>query len=93
MSIFSFIKEKIFSYPAPAVAAPAKPAVAAPKAAPAAATAAAAKPAAPIDVEAVLATLAQQAGDKSNWQSSIVDLLKLLGHDSSLMARKPLVAD
>ncbi len=100
MSIFSFIKEKIFGYAAPAAAAPAstvRPTATATTAPP---TAAAATPAAaptvaaaPVDVEAVLAKMANSAGDQSNWQSSIVDLLKLLGHDSSLTARKELAEE
>ncbi len=96
MSIFGYIKDKIFGHAAPAPAAPAAPAKpAAPAAAaPAAPVAPAAAPAAPpVDVEAVLAAMAAKAGDKSNWQSSIVDLLKLLGHDSSLTARKALAEE
>jgi 3-oxoacyl-ACP reductase-like protein len=101
MSIFSFIKEKIFGYAAPAAAAPATPApptatatTARPTAAAAASSAGSATvAAAPVDVEAVLARMAHSAGDQSNWQSSIVDLLKLLGHDSSLTARKELAEE
>ena len=32
-------------------------------------------------------------GEKLNWKTSIVDLLKLLGLDSSLAARKELAAE
>jgi hypothetical protein len=35
--------------------------------------------------------LATKSGQKLNWQTSIVDLLKLLDLDSSLTARKQLV--
>lgn len=42
----------------------------------------------PVDVEAVLISMASQKG--GNWQTSIVDLLKLLDLDSSLSARKEL---
>lgn len=43
-----------------------------------------------VDVGAVLDNLAQQKGGGGNYQSSIVDLLKLLDLDSSLGARKEL---
>lgn len=89
MSIFGTIMDKIFHHGAPAPAAPA------PAAAPAAAAAAApasapAAPAAPVDVEAVLTQMADSKGGGGNWQSSIVDLLKLLDLDSSLDSRKTL---
>lgn len=89
MGIFSSIMDKVFHHNAPAPdAAPAAPA---PEAMAAAAPAAAPAPAAPVDVEAVLADLASKADDGGgNWDSSIVDLLKLLGLDSSLDARKTL---
>ena len=43
-----------------------------------------------VDVGAVLTSLDAQKGGGLNWQSSIVDLLKLLDLDSSLAARKTL---
>jgi hypothetical protein len=43
-----------------------------------------------VDVEAVLTKMAAEKGGGGNWQTSIVDLLKLLGLDSSLNARKEL---
>ena len=43
-----------------------------------------------VDVGAVLTALDGQKGGGLNWQSSIVDLLKLLDLDSSLSARKTL---
>ncbi|WP_075795115.1 DUF3597 domain-containing protein [Massilia putida] len=56
-----------------------------------------AAPAAPamqqVDVEAVLNNMQQQSGQQLNWRTSIVDLLKLLGLDSSLQARKELAAE
>ena len=93
MSIFRNIMNKIFhhgSAPAPQ---------AAPQASPDAqvdgtvtATAPAPAPAAPqnVDVGAVLSEMASMKGGGSNYQSSIVDLLKLLDMDSSLSARKEL---
>ena len=47
-------------------------------------------PAQPVDVGAVLTQMAAQKGGGGNWQTSIVDLLKLLDLDSSLDARKQL---
>ena len=44
----------------------------------------------PVDVEAVLTRMASEHGGGGNWQTSIVDLLKLLGLDSSLAARREL---
>lgn len=44
----------------------------------------------PVDVEAVLTDMASKKGGGGNWQTSIVDLLKLLDLDSSLSARKEL---
>lgn len=43
-----------------------------------------------VDVAAVLTALEEKAGQKLNWKTSIVDLMKLLGLDSSLDARKKL---
>ena len=68
----------------------------APQAAPAAAPATTAPaPAAPVDVEAVLVSMAELKGEEAagNWRTSIVDLLKLLGLDSSLDARKELAQE
>lgn len=48
---------------------------------------------APVDVEAVLSGMAAQKGGGGNWQTSIVDLLKLLDLDSSLNARKELAQE
>lgn len=47
-----------------------------------------------VDVEGVLSRLASEQGKGSlNWRTSIVDLLKLLGIDSSLDARKRLAQE
>ena len=53
----------------------------------------AAATAAPVDVAAVLDGLAAKNPQKLDWKHSIVDLLKLLGLDSSLAERKELAAD
>ena len=47
----------------------------------------------PVDVEAILTQKAQAYGKPNNWRTSIVDLLTLLGLDSSLAARKELAND
>lgn len=70
-----------------------------PQAAPAAAPAATApvpKPAAPqpVDAEKALEGIAASKGNPDlNWRSSIVDLMKLLGLDSSLDNRKELATE
>lgn len=98
MSIFGNIMGKIFHHKQDA--AQAQPAPAAPAAAAAQATtpAAAPTPAAPtpaaqpqtVDVGAVLGEMASLKNGGGNYQTSIVDLLKLLDLDTSLAARKEL---
>jgi hypothetical protein len=46
-----------------------------------------------VDVVAKLEGLAAKHKEKLNWKTSIVDLLKLLGLDSSLAARKELAGE
>ncbi len=46
-----------------------------------------------VDVDAVLADLASKNGEKLNYESSIVDLMKLLDLDSSLANRKELATE
>lgn len=46
-----------------------------------------------VDVEQILNRMAQQQSEKLNWRTSIVDLMKLLGMDSSLNARKELARE
>lgn len=53
----------------------------------------AAAAAAQIDVAAVLDKLAREAGQKLDWRTSIVDLMKLLKLDSGLAARKTLAQE
>lgn len=86
--------------PAAPTAAPAQPQAApapsAPAAAPASAPAPAASAAAPmqqVDVEQILNDMQKSSGQQLNWRTSIVDLLKLLGLDSSLQSRKELAAE
>jgi hypothetical protein len=94
MSLFGKIKDAIFGKQAkPATPTPpprptsgtVAPAEAAPAPAP--------KPAAPVDVDAILSGLQAKSGEKLNWQTSIVDLMKLLGLDSSLAERKELATE
>ena len=99
MSIFGNIMNKIFHHPsAQSQAAPQSAPQAAPQSsAPAQgggtatmAPPAQAAPAQSVDVGAVLSEMAAAKGGGGNYQSSIVDLLKLLDLDSSLDARKQL---
>ncbi|MFE8585315.1 DUF3597 family protein [Sphingomonas sp. NCPPB 2930] len=97
MSIFGNILNKIFHHgsktPAPApTPAPATIQAEPTQPAPAAAPTPAPEPASPqaVDVGAVLSEMASMKGGGGNYQSSIVDLLKLLDLDSSLSARKEL---
>ena len=62
--------------------------------APTAATSAAAPaPMSEVDVEAKLEAMAQANPQKLNWRTSIVDLMKLLGMESSLAERKELATE
>lgn len=61
------------------------------EAAPAAAAASA--PIGSVDVVAKLEGLAASHAEKLNWKTSIVDLLKILGLDSSLTSRKELATE
>lgn len=52
-----------------------------------------AAPAQPVDVAAILDQLASKNSEKLDWKHSIVDLMKLVGMESSLSARKELAQD
>lgn len=90
MSIFGRIKDAIFGKKAvaatPAPAATAPPVAAAP-------IAAAPAPASNVDVIAHLEEMAAANSQKLNWRSSIVDLMKLIGMESSLQERKDLAME
>lgn len=99
MSIFGKIMGSIFGHK-PAAAAPAQQPAPTPTPTPASAP----TPAPPVpagtpageptvDVGAVLSEMASAKEGGGNYQSSIVDLLKLLDLDSSLDARKELAAE
>jgi len=83
MSLFSSILSKLGIGSAEAAATP--EAQAAPAAAPSSVS--------PVDVVAKLESLAASHAEKLNWKTSIVDLLKLLGLDSGLSARKELATE
>ena len=96
MSILGNILGKIFNRDKDKPKAPSAPAQPAPTATPvqAPSTAAAATPAPPsaqpVDVAGILNFMNDQRDQKLNWQTSIVDLMKLLGMESSLAERKEL---
>ena len=92
MSIFSSILSKL-GFGDKAVEVAAAPAAPAAQAAPAAPVAAAPVAISAVDVVAKLTALAAAHAEKLNWKTSIVDLLKLLGLDSSLAVRKQLATE
>jgi hypothetical protein len=106
MGLFSNVLSKIFgaapgANPAPAWS-PSAPVTSAPQtavpespAATAASSPSAAMPAAVpvVDVTSILDGLAAKNPEKLDWRKSIVDLMKLVGMDSSLSARKELAAE
>jgi hypothetical protein len=85
---------KVFGHKAPetpaAVAAPAAPAQPTPAAAP---VPVAPTPLAQVDVAAILDGMAAKNSEPLDWKRSIVDLLKLVGMDSSFKARQELAKD
>ncbi len=92
MGLFKNLMNKIFHATAYAERAPdARPNPPAATATPAGG----AQPAAqgPVDVAAVLDQMAAAHHEKLDWRHSIVDLMKLVGMDSSLAERKELAAD
>jgi Domain of unknown function (DUF3597) len=102
MGLLSNLMSKIFSHAATATpvsgsASAAQPGAATP-AAPAVQSAAttATAPAAPpqtVDIAAILNGLAAKNPEKLDWKRSIVDLMKLVGMDSSFGARKQLATE
>lgn len=88
MSILGKILGGVFKKREATPAAPA-PEAAAPTLAPAPA-AAAPQPAPEVDVAGILDFMNDQRAQKLNWRTSIVDLMKLVGLESSLAERKEL---
>jgi|SRR4051794_20056786 hypothetical protein len=103
MSVFESIKDKIFGHPSAAspsgnpsprpMPRPAEAPTAPPAAAPAAAPPAATTPATSVDVAKVLSGVAAHSSQKLDWQNSVVDLMKLLGIDSSMVNRRALATE
>ena len=89
MSILGNILGKIFKRreTATPTAAPA------PTAAPTTTTTTFAPAAAPVDVDGILDFMNDQRDQKLNWRTSIVDLMKLTGMDSTLAERKELAGE
>jgi hypothetical protein len=92
MSIFGTLLSKIVGHSARAEAARENKAAAA---APPSAAPAATAPAAPaqVDIMAVLEDLSAKSAQKLDWKHSIVDLMKLVGMESSLTERKALATE
>jgi hypothetical protein len=98
MGLFNNLMSKIFGHAAPAAAKGPQTAAAAPAATGTQAAGATAQPAAAlappvVDVAAVLNDMAKKNPEKLDWRKSIVDLMKLVGMDSSLGARKQLATE
>jgi hypothetical protein len=104
MGMFTDLMNKIFGSSTPAAASPAAPgasatsggggpSAAAPRTEAGAGSAPAAPPMAAVDVAAILDRMASESKQKLDWKHSIVDLMKLVGMDSSLAARRELAAD
>ncbi|MBR0669916.1 DUF3597 domain-containing protein [Neoroseomonas soli] len=99
MSMLGRIFSRILGRPAEAAEAAeaSKAGAAAPAATGGAAAPASAAPAAAamnqVDLEKVMNERAAAAGQKLNWRTSIVDLMKLLDLDSGLAARKELATE
>lgn len=91
MGLFNNLMSKIFGHAAPAGAGSSTGSTAT-QASASAPTAVAAPPPA-VDVAAILDGLAAKNPEKLDWKHSIVDLMKLVGMDSSLAARKELAKD
>jgi hypothetical protein len=89
MGLFRTILDRLGFRSAPAQAAPPIPAPASPSPQPEAPD----KPIPGVDVVAKVEGLAASHKEKLNWKTSIVDLLKLLGLDSSVTARKELASE
>jgi hypothetical protein len=95
MSILGNILGKIFNRDKDKPAAPGAPPQPAPTATPVqppitTAAAAAPQPPQPVDVAGILDFMNDQRDQKLNWRTSIVDLMKLIGLESSLAERKEL---
>ncbi len=95
MGILSNIFSKIFPSSHPANTAPTQvaPGGSIAPTTPATTTPSAIATAPAVDIEQVLSDMASKNPEKLNWRTSIVDLMKLLGLDSSLAHRKELATE
>ena len=93
MSILGNIFSKLFPSSHPAATPDATTPAAPTATTPATPAAPAPAPMSEVDVEQVLNDMAAKSSEKLNWRTSIVDLMKLLGLDSSFAARKALAAE
>ena len=98
MNIFGKLMDRIFSrkkkaepetQPSGTIVAPTPPQGQQSTPMPQAATPAAA-PTQQVDIEEVLEEMAAERGERLNWRTSIVDLMKLVGMESSLAERREL---
>ncbi|HEY5953409.1 MAG TPA: DUF3597 domain-containing protein [Terrimicrobiaceae bacterium] len=90
MGLFANLLSKVFGHQTTAAATATPP----PTAGAPTAAASGSAPAAPVvDVTAIFDDLAKKNPEKLDWRKSIVDLMKLVGMDSSLTARKELAKD
>ena len=96
MSIFGSIMGAIFGHGSAQAKTPPTATAAAPGASPTASPAGAAPGSSTlptVDVAAIVDKAAAAKGEKLDWRNSIVDLMKALGLDSSLAARKELAKE
>jgi len=94
MGLFNNLMSKIFGHAdsAPATQTQSTP-IAAQETQTSAASAATGSAPPLVDVTAILNDLAKKNPEKLDWKRSIVDLMKLVGMDSSFTARKQLAAE
>ncbi|HEY5768929.1 MAG TPA: DUF3597 domain-containing protein [Terrimicrobium sp.] len=88
MGLFSNLLSKVFGQQTAQASTPSQTPDGSAPTAPGAST-----PAATVDVTAILDDLASKNPEKLDWRRSIVDLMKLVGMDSSLASRKELAKD
>lgn len=96
--MFATLMSKVFGHKAPETPAAAAPAPADPAQTTSATVATPAAPPAPapiaeVDVTAILDGMAAKSGEDLDWKKSIVDLMKVVGMDSSFKARQELAKD
>jgi hypothetical protein len=89
MSIFKNLRDRIFGSAEAKEVAPPPP----PPPAPTAEAAPPPQPPQPVDLDKVLEYMAEKRGETLKYKTSIVDLMKLVGMDSSLAARKELAQE